>query len=302
MIQRLRKLFGNLIGGSEKTGKARRSKRPFRRVAFEPLETRRLLSATGSISGFAYVDPANTGNMAAASAGLAGITMQLWSIDGQGNASAVSGVGPTQTLVDGSYKFNGLAAGSYEVQIEPSAKLAIGKLTPGTAGGTAGTNDIQLSLTDGQSASGNDFAISGPQSSLLSLRMYLASTGTPRQFLTSMHTVPTVATGDSAAPHFSATFTTGGPAVDIAAADATIAASDSPTLASMTVSIANPLDGSNEVLAATTSGTPLTANYSGGSLLISGVADVATYETVLQSVTYQDTLLAAHTAFARSRS
>ncbi len=233
--------------------------------------------------------------MAAASAGLGGVTMQLWSVDSQGNTSAVSGVGPTQTLADGSYKFSGLAAGNYEVQIEPSSKLAIGTLTPGTAGGTTGTNDIQMTLTDGQAASGNDFAISGPQSNLLSLRMYLASTGTPSQYLTLMHTVPTVATGDSAAPHYSATFTTGGAAVAIAAADAVITASDSPTLASMTVLIANPLDGSNETLAATTTGTPLSASYSGGTLSISGVADIATYDTVLRSVTYQDSLFAAHT-------
>ena len=295
MIHRLRRLFGNLIGGSAKRRKAQHFKRSARRIAFEPLETRRLLSATGSISGFAYVDPSNTGQMASASAGLGGVTMQLWSVDSQGNTSAISGVGPTQTLADGSYKFSGLAAGNYEVQIEPSSKLAVGTLTPGTAGGTTGTNDIQMTLTDGQAASGNDFTISGPQSSLLSLRMYLASTGTPSQYLTSMHTVPTVATGDSAALHYSATFTTGGPAVAIAAADAVITASDSPTLASMTVSIANPLDGSDEVLAATTTGTPLTASYSGGSLSISGVADVATYDTVLRSVTYQDSLFAAHT-------
>ena len=282
------------MGGSERTGKSQRSRRHSRRIAIEPLETRRLLSATGSISGFAYVDPANTGQMASASAGMGGLTVELLSVDGQGNLNGVSGVGPTQTLADGSYKFTGLSAGNYEVQIEPSAKLAIGKLTPGTAGGTTGTNDIQLSLSDGQAASGNDFAITGPQLSLLSLRMYLSSTGTPKQFLASMHTVPTVATGDSAAPHFSATFTTGGPAVAIAAADATIAASDSPTLASMTVTIANPLDGSNEVLAATTTGTPLTASYSGSTLSISGVANIATYETVLQSVKYQDNLVAGH--------
>ncbi len=233
--------------------------------------------------------------MGPASAGLGGVTMQLWSVDSQGKTSAVSGVGPTQTLADGSYKFSGLAAGNYEVQIEPSSKLAVGTLTPGTAGGTSGTNDIQLSLADAQAASGNDFAITGPQSSLLSLRMYLASTGTPGQYLKSMHSVPTVATGDSAAPHYSATFTTGGAAVAIAAADALITASDSPTLASMTVSIANPLDGSSETLAATTTGTPLTASYAGDTLSITGVADIATYDTVLRSVKYQDSLFAAHT-------
>ena len=233
--------------------------------------------------------------MASASAGLGGVTMQLWSVDGQGKTSAVSGVGPTQTLADGSYQFSGLAAGNYEVQIEPSSKLAVGTLTPGTAGGTTGTNDIQITLTDGLAASGNDFAITGPQSSLLSLRMYLASTGTPSQYLKSMHDVPTVATGDTAAPHYSATFTTGGPAVAIAAADAVIAASDSPTLASMTIAIANPPDGSNETLAATTSGTPLTASYSGDTLTISGVADTATYDTVLRSVKYQDSLFTANT-------
>jgi cyclophilin family peptidyl-prolyl cis-trans isomerase len=253
------------------------------------------LAATGSISGFAYIDPANSGQMSAASAGMGGITVQLWNVDGQGNLSAVSGVGPTQTLADGSYKFTGIAAGNYEVQVEPSAKLALGKPTLGSAGGTVGANDIQLSLADGQSATGNDFPIDGPQTSYLSLRMYLASTGTPKQFLTSMHAAPKVTTGDIATPHFTADFTTGGAAVGIAAADASITASDSPTIASMTVTISNPLDGTNEVLAATTTGTPLTASYSGSVLSITGVADIATYQTVLRSVTYKDNLLAAHT-------
>ena len=57
----------------------------------------------------------------------------------------------------------------------------------------------------------------------------------------------------------------------------------------MTVSIENPLDGSSEQLSAETTGTTLTSNYANGVLTVSGVADVSTYETVLQSVQYSDT-------------
>ncbi len=247
-----------------------------------------MLSATASISGFAYLDPSNAA-FSSTDAPFPGLTVQLRSIDGSGNASAVSGVGPQQTLSDGSFDFTGLNAGTYQVQIEPSSKLSVGTLTPGTAGGTAGTNEIQMSLADGQAATGNDFAIVGSQSSYVSLRMYLASTGTLSNYIaTSLHTAPTVETGDSASPNFSGSYTTGGTAAKVTASDAAITSTDSPTLASMTVTIENPLDGSGETLAATTTGTTLTQSYANGTLSITGVADIATYENVLHSVTYSD--------------
>ena len=114
------------------------SKKMMRRIAIEPLETRRLLSVTSSISGYVYLDPQNSGAMTAGDAGLSGVTVNLESVGSQGSLTSVSGVGPVQTNSAGSYSFSNLAAGTYQVQIEPSSKLAVGTLSPGSAGGTAG--------------------------------------------------------------------------------------------------------------------------------------------------------------------
>jgi hypothetical protein len=290
----IRKLLSKIFSASRKRRKSLTSRKSLRRIAFEPLETRRLLAAAGAISGFAYLDPSNAGQMTAADVGFAGMTVQLQSVGSSGNLSAVSGVGPTQTLSDGSFSFSGLSAGTYQVQIEPSSKLAVGAITPGSTGGTTGTNDIQLTLADGQASTGNDFAILGAQSQFVSLRMYLASTGSLSHYLAnSLHTAPTVQTGDAANPHFSTSYSSGGTPADVTASDASITSPDSPTLVSMTVSIENPLDGNSETLAATTTGTGLSQSYANGTLSITGVADIATYDKVLQSVTYSDSSASA---------
>ena len=102
-----------------------------------------------------------------------------------------------------------------------------------------------------------------------------------------MHAKPSVAAGGSGGSSPTTTYTTGGSAAAIAP-NATITASDSPTLTSMTVTVQDPPDGSSEQLTAVTTGTTLTSNYANGVLTVSGVADVATYQTVLQSVQYSD--------------
>ena len=57
----------------------------------------------------------------------------------------------------------------------------------------------------------------------------------------------------------------------------------------MTATIDNLADGSAEKLQADTSGMPITASYADGTLTLTGTADVATYQAVLQSITYSDT-------------
>ena len=56
----------------------------------------------------------------------------------------------------------------------------------------------------------------------------------------------------------------------------------------MTVTITNPLDGSQETLTANTAGTAIAASYSGGVLALSGSDTAADYQRVLESVTYSD--------------
>ena len=159
-----------------------------------------MLAVTGSLSGYAYLDTHDFGVKDADEAGFAGLTVQLQSVDSQGNLSNVSGVGPDQTVSDGSYSFTGLAAGTYQIQISPSSKLAVGILSPGSAGGTAGTDghdEIQVTLAAGQNATDYNFAILGAQTDEISLRMFLASTGSLTQFLTTLHTPPSVDPGAS---------------------------------------------------------------------------------------------------------
>ena len=110
------------------------AKKMIRRIAIEPLESRRLLAVTGSLSGYAYLDTHDFGVKDADEAGYAGLTVQLEGVDSQGNLSSVAGIGPVQTLSDGSYSFTGLAAGTYQVQILPASTVDVGILSPGLGG------------------------------------------------------------------------------------------------------------------------------------------------------------------------
>ena len=238
---------------------------------------------TDSISGFVLLP---------GGAGFAGLTVQL---SPQGNPNNVSDV--AQTASDGSYDFTGLAVGTYKIQLPSSelSNLAPGTPTPGAAGGNAvGSAEIDnVPLTASQtSATDYNFAILGVQTSEISLRMYLASTGSLGQYLTSLHDAPSVDANGSSSSPYTATYSTGGSGVAIAP-NATINAPSSPTLTSMTVTIQSPPDGSSEQLSATTTGTNLTSNSPSNVLTISGVANVSAYQTVLDELLYSDTASSA---------
>ncbi len=55
------------------------------------------------------------------------------------------------------------------------------------------------------------------------------------------------------------------------------------------VMIQNPLNGSDEILAVNTTGTPIVATYSGGLLILEGSASTAVYQSVLRTLTYNNT-------------
>ncbi len=82
-------------------------------------------------------------------------------------------------------------------------------------------------------------------------------------------------------------FTEDGPAV-LVDAGVTLTDADDPNLASATVTITNPQDGAAEVLAATSCG-GITVTPGVNSLSLTGSFPVATYQTCLQSVTYNNT-------------
>ena len=201
-------------------------------------------------------------------------------MDSQGNLSNVSGVGPVQTVSDGSYSFTGLAAGTYQIQISPSSKLAVGTLSPGSAGGTAGSDEIQVTLAAGQNATDYNFAILGAQTNEISLRMFMSSTGSLTQFLTTHALQALRGTGDSSSRRRPRTPPAGRrwpsfphrhdhrarqPHADVDDRD-----HREP-----------PGRQQRDSCRPITTGTTLTSNYANGVLTVSGVADVATYQTVL---------------------
>ena len=267
------------------------------------------VAGSGSLAGYVYLDPTNDGlrtnSDGTTQAGLGGVTVALYHESTAGNWTEVSGISPIQTASDGSYSFTALAAGTYQIRETPPAEFMDGKAsagkingtTTGTIGGTAGVVDqIQVPIAVGQSGSEYDFSVQGLQLQFISMRLFLASTPAASVLIQDMHTAPSVdlagTGGGTSGTGFSATYTAGGSAVAIAAAGASISSPDSPTLVSMTVTITNPLNGTAEILAATTTNTPITANFTGGTtsgvLALTGVADAATYATVLSSITYSD--------------
>ena len=124
------------------------------------------------------------------------VTLQLMDA---GSSTAVSTV---TSLSDGSYKFNDVAAGSYQIQF-PQTDLA------------TSTGTISVTLAAGQSSTNNDFTITGPQPTKISLRMFLASDVSTTQYLTGLlgetvQVAPTVTTNpasQSANAGTTATFT-----------------------------------------------------------------------------------------------
>jgi Ca2+-binding RTX toxin-like protein len=70
--------------------------------------------------------------------------------------------------------------------------------------------------------------------------------------------------------------------------DLTLVDANSGNMESATVTITNVLDGISESLTATTTGTPITANYSNGVLTLSGTATKAQYQQVLRTITYNN--------------
>ena len=276
----IRKLLQKLFGRTRARRRFSHSTR-FRRFAVEPLESRRLLAITGSISGFAYLDTHDFGVKDADEAGFPGLTVKLTNTDG----TAVSGVAPVQTLSDGSFSFTGLpgdAAHTYQIRISPSPKLAIGTLSAGSAGGTVGNDEIQLTLAAGQSATDYDFAILGAAEP--SLMLFIDAPVSLTNYLTNLHSRPSL----SGTPSSSPAYTTGTSGVAISP-NVAIDSPDSPTLMSVTATIQDPVAG--DQLSAQTTGTTLTTNYANGVLTITppdaGEADTwENFQTVLQTLTY----------------
>jgi hypothetical protein len=132
-----------------------------------------------------------------------------------------------------------------------------------------------------------NFGERGLRPNKVSRRLFLASTSSVAQAIAMVDAPPTIDLSRSAAgTGYTTHFVPGGSGVAIAGPDAVIADSDSPLIGGMTVTISNRRDGDLEGLTVDTSGTSITSSYANGVLTLSGVADAATYQTVLKTIKY----------------
>ncbi len=118
-----------------------------------------------------------------------------------------------------------------------------------------------------------------------------SQTATATVSVTSVNDIPSVdLNGSGGGIDFAATFTEDAGAVAIADTTLAVADADDTTITSATVTITNQLDGAAETLAASTSGTSISATYNSGTgvLSLTGADSVAEYQQVLRTVTYEN--------------
>jgi hypothetical protein len=228
--------------------------------------------------------------------GIQGVVVTLSQQDSSGNLTTVKSV---MTNADGAYVFDNLAPGTYQIVETQPGNFIAGSQTVGTIGGTAsGTAEqnqiVDIQLAANGSGSGYNFVEWGLTSQMLNLSMFYASAPPASQLISQLiaqyDAAPVVQlTTAVAGGAYSATYTSGGSPVAIADASATVTDTDSPMLAWMTATISNAQDASYETLAATTTNTPITSSYANGVLTLAGVASLADYQQVLQTIAYSDT-------------
>jgi len=108
---------------------------------------------TGSISGTVYSDTNSNGSLDSGESGIGGVTVTL---------NGPNGTVTTTTASNGTYTFSGLRAGSYTIT------------SPSTAAGEnlETASSLSVSLTAGQSSTGNDFGYVFPSNASISGTVY----------------------------------------------------------------------------------------------------------------------------------
>jgi len=128
--------------------------------------------ALGSISGYVYCDSDNDGQRDSRELGVQGSLVTLTGVDDHGNSVSKSML----TLRDGSYRFDGLAPGTYEVTQQQPEALLDGKDTIGTLGGTVSDDHFsKIVLGEGDHSSENNFGELGLRPRFITLGLFLAS-------------------------------------------------------------------------------------------------------------------------------
>ncbi len=137
-------------------------------------------AATGSISGFVYVDADNDGLRVTPGGqshlAMQGVVVRLLAADGEGNWTQAASV---SSGADGSYSFDNLTPGTYRVQEVQPAGYLDGKDTLGTIGGTirgaVAQDQFEIQLGASENGVEYNFGERGLLPGSISLRLCLAS-------------------------------------------------------------------------------------------------------------------------------
>ena len=133
-------------------------------------------SGLGSLAGRVYADTNDNGTIDAQEIGLSGVTIALQIKDGD-DWVEVDGQDPVVTAGDGSYLFENLVPGTYRLTQEQPEHFLDGRETAGSLGGDAGEDLIsEIVIAADDEGTGYNFGERGLVPSMLSKRMYLAST------------------------------------------------------------------------------------------------------------------------------
>ncbi len=138
-------------------------------------------ATNGTLSGTVYRDTNGNAAYDASEVPLAGIIITLHGTDSQGKALPSL---TTTTLSDGSFSFTGLRAGTFSLTMDQPVKFNLGASTAGSLGGAAANNTI-TGIVVGADAQGTgyNFGIGSLVSSMISARLFLASTPPANELL-----------------------------------------------------------------------------------------------------------------------
>jgi uncharacterized repeat protein (TIGR01451 family) len=162
--------------------------------------------ASGSLSGYVYIDADNDARRITPEGiphlGIPGVTVSLFIQDSQGNWTPVAG-SPIKTAQDGSYHFDKLRSGTYQIQVTDTPYFVDGMATAGTIGGatrgTASQDQIVVQLGAGENGVEYDIGERGLVAGLISRRLFLASSPPMVQVVEALFSQAAAAAPQSAA-------------------------------------------------------------------------------------------------------
>ncbi|HEY2411242.1 MAG TPA: tandem-95 repeat protein [Pirellulaceae bacterium] len=128
-----------------------------------------------TLSGFVYFDVNNNGIKDVGELPIVGITITLTGTATAGTNTTVNQT--VKTLEDGSYKFETLAPGAYQIKETQPQFVIDGKGTAGSQGGTVTTNQIAITnMAQNTTGANNNFGELGRQLTTISIRDFFSST------------------------------------------------------------------------------------------------------------------------------